>query len=76
MATQIQATVTGVLEDLKFEAIPSQQLGGPQQFKATDETEGFVASLRKRNQVLEVRSDGTTAIVDDPGSGGAHRSAK
>jgi hypothetical protein len=57
MATQIQATVSGALQDLGFVSEPSGEPGSPEKLKITKETIEKIRSLE--GKTVEVGSDGS-----------------
>lgn len=58
MATQIQATVSGALQELGFEAEDGGMPGAPQRLKATAATAARVSELADNDRVVVVESDG------------------
>lgn len=60
MATQIQATVSGALSDLKFEDVPGGAPGSPQEKKVTDKTVAFIKSLEGKK--VSVDSEGKVTL--------------
>ena len=62
MATEVQANVAMVLDELKFESIPGGMPGSPATFKVTEETVGYLQSLFDDSKLISVGSDGAITI--------------
>lgn len=60
MSTQIQGTIAGAMEALKFELEPSESFGGPARYKVTDKVIEYVQSIEGR--FLVVDSDGEITV--------------
>lgn len=67
-ATQAQATVSGVLDELKFEFVPPKDgtVGGPQEYVVTKETIPFL-----RRKTFWLKGDGSITFKKPDGAGGA-----
>ncbi|HUY89038.1 MAG TPA: hypothetical protein VMV10_09910 [Pirellulales bacterium] len=70
-STEDESTVMGALEALKYEHVPNQDnIGGPADFKVTEETIDYLESLRKDGKTVTVDSEGTVSTKDkDDGEG-------
>lgn len=62
MSTMVQAEVSGVLRDLKFESRGAEMPGAPHKFAATQATLDFVQSLVDDGKQLAVDSSGQVSV--------------
>jgi hypothetical protein len=71
-ATQKEATVMGALEELKYEHKPDPggKIGGPADFRVTEDTIKFLEKLHKDGSTIIVNAEGKVEI-DGKGGGGA-----
>ena len=65
LITQDEALVSGVLAELKFEAVPntSKLLGAPPKFKVTKHTLDYLEKLSKEGKVVEIQGNGSLKIL-------------
>ena len=59
MSTQVQAEVSGALDELKFENRGADMPGAPQKFGVTTETVEFVQSLLDESKQVVVDGSGS-----------------
>ena len=62
LITEAQSFVTGALDDLKFELVPSRVVGGPQKYRVTQATVNHLQKLMKENRSVVVENNGSIKI--------------
>ena len=62
MATDVQADVAIVLDDLKFESVPGGMPGSPARIRVVEETVTYLQSLLDEGKMISVGSDGAIMI--------------
>ncbi len=63
-ATEQQATISPVMEALKFEYVapPDGKVGGPMEYKVTKDTLKYLTQLKKNKKTIVITSKGEVEI--------------
>ena len=62
LITEAQSYVSGALDNLKFELLPSGVVGGPQKYRVTQATVNHMQKLMRENRSVIVQNDGSIKI--------------
>lgn len=62
LITEAQSYVTGALDSLRFEIVPSGVVGGPQKYRVTQATVNHMQKLMRENRSVIVQNDGSIKI--------------